>query len=65
VSKVPPLSREQRQAFLRKLTPPQRAAFDGLASKLANAGPDLGRHHALGGIVAKLVAGIDRRGRVG
>jgi hypothetical protein len=55
----------QRSTFRSKLTPQQRAAFDELARKLASPGADLGRYHAIGGLVDQLLpADVARRGRV-
>jgi hypothetical protein len=38
-----PASGQERQAFLQKVTPQQRAAFDALARKLAAPAADLDR----------------------
>jgi hypothetical protein len=60
-----PTSGQERQAFLRKLSPPQRAAFDGLAATLATPGADLGRYHAIGGLIERMLpAERTERGRV-
>jgi hypothetical protein len=65
VARSTPTSGQDRQAFLRKLTPPQRAAFDKLARKLATPGADLDRYHALGGLIERLLpAARAERGRV-